>query len=329
MSSASVSIPHGPAEVLVVGDANPDLVLVGDVVPRFGQAEQLLERADLVIGGSASIAAHGLARLGRRVALAAAVGDDVLGRQLLERLAAAGVDTSTVLVRTELPTGLTVVLSRAEDRAILTLTGAIPSLTGAEVTDVATRLAAAGLRHVHVASYFLQPGLAAELPLVLKGLRALGLSTSLDTNDDPAGRWEGVDDLLPHLDLLLPNRAEAVALGGDPDPQRAAARLAAAGPVVVVKDAERGAFAVTPDGVVVEEPGTPVAPVDTTGAGDTFDAAFLAARLDGADLAAALRAAVAAGALCVGRAGGTAGQPTAADLNAVLDGTPPRSGGPE
>ena len=65
--------------VLVVGDVNPDLILRGDVVPRFGQAEQLLTDAILTIGGSAAIAAHGLARLGRPVSLVAAVGDDAFG----------------------------------------------------------------------------------------------------------------------------------------------------------------------------------------------------------------------------------------------------------
>ena len=61
-------------DVLVVGDANPDLILRGDVVPRFGQAEQLLDGADLVIGGSGGIVAHGLARLGRSTRLVAAIG---------------------------------------------------------------------------------------------------------------------------------------------------------------------------------------------------------------------------------------------------------------
>jgi len=313
-----------PVEVLVVGDANPDLVLTGDVVPRFGQAEQLLDGADLVIGGSAAITAHGLARLGRSVALLAAVGDDVLGGSLVDRLTAGGVDTGALRVRADVATGLTVVLSRGDDRAMLTLPGAIASLTGDEVTAVATGLAAEGLRHVHVASYYLQPGLARDLPAVLRELRGLGVSTSLDTNADPLGRWEGVDELLAHLDVLLPNRAEVVALGRDADPLRAAARLAAGGPLVVVKDAERGAFAVTPDGFQVEEPGHPVTAVDATGAGDTFDAAFVAARLDGADLATALRRAVVAGALSVTRTGGTAGQPTAADLAAaVAAGVPP------
>jgi sugar/nucleoside kinase (ribokinase family) len=297
----------------VVGDLNPDLVLTGDVVPRFGQAEQLVDDAALVIGGSAAITAHGLARLGRAVSLLAAVGDDVLGRQLVEQLTAAGVDARRALVREDLPTGLTVVLSTGEDRAILTLPGAIASLTATEVLDAATELAG-GLRHVHVSSYFLQPTLRGELASVLHKLRGLGLSTSLDTNADPEDRWHGVDELLPHIDVLLPNRAEAVALGGDPDPRRAAASLAARGPLTVVKDGAAGAFAVRPDGTTVEEPGSPVAVVDTTGAGDTFDAAFLAGWLDGDDLARCLKRAVTAGRHSVMHTGGTAGQPTAADL---------------
>ncbi|MGC4109342.1 MAG: carbohydrate kinase family protein [Nocardioides sp.] len=303
--------PPGGIEVLVVGDLNPDLILSGDVVPRFGQAEQLLESAVLVVGGSGAITAHGLARLGRDVALLAAVGDDDLGRMMVGRMRDAGVRTDRVVVRDTTPTGLTVVLSRGDDRGMLTLPGAIDSLTVAEVLDAASTLAADGLRHVHVSSYFLQPGLASELPALLPELRELELTISLDPNADPAGRWDGVDDLLPHLDVLLPNRAEAVALGRDDDPWRAAAALAARGPLTVVKNGSSGAFAVTSGGDVVEDAGEQVHAVDSTGAGDTFDAAFLAAWLDGAEVATALRRAVTAGRHSVLHPGGTAGQPTA------------------
>jgi ribokinase len=318
---------HPAAEVLVVGDLNPDLVLTGDVVPRFGQAEQLLDDANLVIGGSAAITAHGLARLGRGVCLVAAIGDDVFGHTLVDQLTAAGVDTRRVLERAALPTGLTVVLSRGDDRALLTLPGAIASLTATEVLAAATDLLPDGLRHVHVSSYFLQPQLAGDLAGVLGRLRELGLTTSLDTNDDPHDRWEGVGDLLPHLDLLLPNRAEAVALGGDPDPRRSAAALAVRGPLTVVKDGAQGAFAVAPDGTLVEDTGAPAVVVDATGAGDTFDAAFVAAWLDGVDLATALHRAVTAGRHSVMKVGGTAGQPTAAELDQTQPFRPLLSGG--
>jgi sugar/nucleoside kinase (ribokinase family) len=300
--------------VLVVGDANPDLVLSGDVVPRFGQAEQLLDAASLVIGGSASITAHGFARLGRPVSLVAAVGDDHFGAFLTERLREAGVDVGQASVRPDLPTGLTVALNRGDDRAMLTLTGALDSLTGSDLDGALDALRDAGLCHVHVGSLFLLPSLAAILPTFLARAQADGLTTSLDTNDDPAGRWDGVDVLLPHLDVLLPNRAEASALGRQADPRTAAAALAAQGPLTVVKDGAAGAFAVAPDGSVTVAVGRAVRAVDTTGAGDTFDAAFLDAWLDGVPLTDALARAVAAGARSVAAVGGTAGQPTREQL---------------
>jgi sugar/nucleoside kinase (ribokinase family) len=303
--------------VLVVGDANPDLVLRGDVVPRFGQAEQLLEDASLVVGGSAAITAHGLARLDRPVALVAAVGEDTFGERLRGELSQAGIDISRVVVRPGLPTGLTVVLSRGEDRAMLTLTGAIDSLTPSEVL-AAVEDPRGGARHLHLASLYLQPGLAAGLPDVLRTAHEAGLTTSVDTNDDPTGQWDGIDALLAHLDVLLPNRAEAIALGRDQDPRRAAATLAARGPLVVVKQGSVGAFAVTPDGEVVEVDAVSRPPVDTTGAGDTFDAAFLDAWMDDAPLRTALRRAVAAGSLSVGATGGTAGQPTRDQIDRAL-----------
>jgi ribokinase len=305
-----------PSRVLVVGDANPDLILRGDVTPRFGQAEQLLDGADLVIGGSAAIVAHGIARLDRPVSLLAAIGDDPFGRQLRDQLRPAGVDTRLLLVRKDIPTGITVVLSRTDDRAILTLPGTIPTLSADDVRAAVDALRPTGLAHVHVASLFLQPALAHGLAELLAWLRHTGLTTSLDTNDDPARRWQGVDDLLPHLDLLLPNSAEASALAREPDPATAAAALAARGPLVVVKDGARGGFAVGPSGHTVSAVPRHRPVVDTTGAGDTFDAAFVDAWLDGSDVDTCLRRAVLAGACSVSAAGGTAAQPRRDDLEA-------------
>jgi sugar/nucleoside kinase (ribokinase family) len=304
----------GPAaQVLVVGDANPDLVLRGDVVPRFGQAEQLLDDAALLIGGSAAITAHAFARLNRPVALVAAVGDDGFAGPLLARLAEAGVHIDHVIRRHGQSTGLTVILSRAQDRAILTHLGTIPTLTGREVLAAVTN--SPRLRHVHVGSLFLQPSLAGELPGVFAECHARGLTVSLDTNDDPAGRWD-VAELLPHVDVLLPNRREALALaGGDASSIEDAARLLAGqGPLVVVKDGEAGALVCLPDGTCVNVPAQAREPVDTTGAGDTFDAAFLDGWLAGRPLTDCLDRAVRAGTAAVGAVGGTAGQPSTRDL---------------
>jgi sugar/nucleoside kinase (ribokinase family) len=350
-------------DVLVVGDANPDLVLRGDVRPRFGQAEQLLSAADLVLGGSAAITATGCARLGLRTALVAAVGADEFGRLVRAWLAARGVALDHVRTVAGLPTGVSVILSAPDDRAILTLPGTIPAVSPAQLTDGVLATA----RHLHVASLFLQPGLAAGLPAVLRRARALGLTVSLDTNWDPAGRWAGLPEVLAETDLVLPNAAELLALTGrdpalatgtdpdttdpdtadpdttdpdttdpdttDPDATdrdaadrdavlaAAAGELVAGGTTVVLKDGARGARAWWPGGGC-RAPGLPVQVADTTGAGDSFNAGFLAAYLGGRPLPEAVAWAAAAGSLSTRAAGGTAAQADPDELRAAIAGTP-------
>ena len=307
-------------DVLVLGDVNPDLVLRGDVIPRFGQAEQLLDGADLVLGGSAGITAHGLARLQRPTRLAAAIGQDVFGRAVLDILSGGSVDTSGIVVSPELRTGLTVVLSTGDDRAILTHLGAISSLPAEQVRSELARAVEDGAVHLHISSFFLLGALAASLPGLLSTARSLGLSISLDTNDDPAGCWDGLADVIPRLDLLLPNRAEtfgiATRLTGvvHGDLETAARAIARLGPVVVVKDGPAGALVVDPDGSVLLHPGAPLTAVDTTGAGDTFNAAYLDSMIQRLDRRECLRRASRAGALSTQAVGGTAGQPTPEQL---------------
>jgi sugar/nucleoside kinase (ribokinase family) len=301
--------------ILVVGDANVDLVLRGDVVPRFGQAEQLLDSADLTLGSSAGIVAHGLARLGIPTALAATVGDDEFGRLTRHWLTEAGVDVSPLGVHPTLPTGLSVILSAPADRSILTLLGSIPTLTGDAVLA-----ATSGVSHVHFASYFLLPGLAAELPSVLRALRALGVTTSLDTNWDPAEEWAGLAAVLPLVDILLPNLEElraiagAVGVTGDSD-EYLARGLAALGPRVVAKAGRDGGWSVAADSAVVSAPGLVLDARDTTGAGDSFDAGYLAAMASGVTSESErLRWATVAGSLSTRAAGGTPAQATLSEL---------------
>lgn len=307
-----------PTPVLVIGDANPDLVLRGDVVPRFGQEEQLLTTASFVLGGSAAIAACGLARLGVPTSLAAVIGDDVFGEQVLSALRAAGVSLDVVQTRAGAATGVSVHLSAPDDRAILTLPGTIPALDAGAVRAAVARVAPA---HVHVASPFLTPAVTAQLPELLREWRAAGITTSLDTNWDPAGGWEGIAESLPYMDVLLPNRAELTAIAGvvAPGASDAAAALAALGPRVVVKDGADGGWSLDASGAQHAAKGIKVDVVDTTGAGDSFDAGYLAALAYGIDdESERLRWATAAGSLSTRAAGGTGAQPTLDELRAAL-----------
>ncbi|MEW2292976.1 carbohydrate kinase family protein [Streptomyces sp. NPDC006743] len=302
-------------DLLVLGDANPDIV-VGplDAPLAFGQRERLVDSGTLTLGGSASIMACGAARLGLKVAFAGRVGDDDAGRFVRAALEERGVDTSALRVDPALATPLTVVLTRPDgDRAILTSPGTLPA-TGPD--DVPEALLT-GSRHVHAASYFLLPRLAAALPALFATARAHGATTSLDTNDDPADAWApgALAEVLAVTDHLLPNAREATALAAavgapqDAAPEAAAAALAALGPHVVVKDGARGALA--HDGrTLLRTPAVPVRPLDTVGAGDSFDAGFVAARLRGLSTPHALEIAAACGALSTRAHGGTPAQPT-------------------
>src|SRR3954462_10978771 len=113
-------------DVLVLGDCNPHPVLLGEgEEAAFGPGEEPVDKASLAIGGSGAIFACGAARLGLRTAFASVVGDDVFGRFMLDALGQRGVDTRGVLVDAHRPTGITVVLSKPGDRAMLTAPGTI------------------------------------------------------------------------------------------------------------------------------------------------------------------------------------------------------------
>ena len=284
----------------MLGDCNPDLVISGGrLEPAFGQVEQLVDEARLVIGGSGAITACGAARLGVQTALVSLVGADHFGRFMLEAVAGTGVDVSGCVTDEERPTGVTVVLSRGDDRAILTAAGTIAELSGEQVDIGQVRRA----RHLHVSSYYLQTRLQPALPDLMAAARAAGASTSLDTNWDPSERWNsGLSQLLPMVGQLFCNEQEADALGG-------AERIVRSGTAVVIKRGARGARLVGRGGTV-ESRAPVVDAVDATGAGDSFDAGFIAGLLAGRPAEECLRLACACGALSTRALGGTAAQPT-------------------
>jgi len=306
-------------DLLIVGDANPDVVLHD--APRtlaFGQVEQIATGGALSVGGSAGIMACAAARLGLHTAFVSVVGEDAAGRFMLDELDRREVDTSGIVVRHDLATGITVALAHGDDRAIVTFPGCMDALTAEMVDDALLRRA----RHVHVSSFYLQPRLAPGLRGLFEAARSAGAGTSLDLNWDPSQQWDGVlADVLPAVDVLFVNGAEAAAVSGASDPATAAIALAARGPLSVIKLGEAGAMA--HDGCRLVRVSAPaVAVTDTVGAGDTFDAGYLRGRSLGWDVGRCLALGVACGSLSARGAGGVVAQPTLEEALAVIEGLP-------
>ncbi|MBC7256572.1 MAG: sugar kinase [Chloroflexi bacterium] len=301
-----------PYDVIVAGELNVDLVVKGDVEPEFGQVEKLVDDMTLSAGGSACIFAASAAKMGLKVLYVSRVGDDLFGRYMLEAMHAVGVDVSRVKVDPAIKTGATIILSKGQDRAMLTYLGSIAKVCYEDLGEDWFHMA----RHLHVASPFLLTALRPNMPKMMRLAREAGMTVSLDTNWDPTEEWK-VDDLLEHVDVFLPNENEIMAITGERDIERAIQAMAARVPTLVVKLGAEGAVAIR-KGERIRVPAWPVQVMDTTGAGDTFDGGFLAGWLKGEPLERAVKLAVTCGALTVAQVGGFNGQPTWEEAVAYL-----------
>jgi sugar/nucleoside kinase (ribokinase family) len=301
-------------DIIVIGDCNPDVVLRGDDVrPEFGQHEKLVPDAGLVIGGSGSITACACARLGLKTRFIGATGADLFGRFMLAQLEDWGVDTELCPVRRDVSTGFSVILSQGQDRAILTYAGTIDTLGPGDLPLAELRRG----RHVHISSFFLQPGLASQLTSLVGDLRASGVTISIDPNWDPAGNWDnGLLSLLGSVDVFLPNAAEAEAISGVAGTAAAALQLAGLADLVVVKDGKDGCIAAQGSSLS-SQPAFEIHSLDATGAGDAFDAGFLRGWLRGLRLGDCLAYGCAAGALSTRSVGATGALPTVDELKAM------------
>jgi len=291
-----------PLDVCVVGEINSDLILYG--LPRQLKAEResLIEGFRLTLGSSSAIFAHNLAVLGTSVGMISKIGADPLGKMAFDSLATAGVDLSHVSFSASgTSTGLTVILAQPEHRFILTYPGTMFELSYEDL-DLNYVFSA---RHLHLSSYFLHQALRPRIADLFREAKARGLSTSLDTNDDPEDKW-GADlqNVLPFVDILFPNEREAKKIAATDNLEQAIKKLSQVCRSVVVKLGAKGAVARTGSGEWRCE-GTPVTAMDPVGAGDSFDAGYIHRFLQGAAPQECLDYAGIAGALSTTQEGGT------------------------
>ena len=268
-------------DVAVVGELNLDLILYGLPETLEPERELYSDRMSLTLGSSSAIFAHNLASLGSRVGFISRIGDDPLGRISLERLAEGGVDVSKVRKTGGMITsGLTVILQQKKFRNILTYPGTIHEMCFEDLDLDYLRSA----RHFHLASYCLHRALIPRIAEIFRLMKEAGLSTSLDTNDDPEDRWDGgIREVLKFVDIFLPNGREAQEITGLDSWEAALENLAEQVPLVVVKLGAQGAVA-RRGKEKIAGPALSVEPLDPVGAGDSFNAGFLHRHLAGADL---------------------------------------------
>jgi sugar/nucleoside kinase (ribokinase family) len=308
-----MSKPIAP-RVLVVGELNVDVIAVGvERIPVMG-AEVITKDCELTLGSASAIFSVGIARLGSRVTFVSQVGTDIFGDFCVKALKREGIATENILREKAEKTGVTISLSGSRDRALVTYPGAIASFTVAQFDMSLMKRH----DHMHLTSYYLQQGLQPAFPMLFRNAKAQGLTTSFDPNSDPSASWAtSIKKVLRHTDVLFINQREASELTGLNSNVEALRALGQLVPCAVIKLGPKGAIAIQ-NGEEVKHAGFKIDAVDTTGAGDSFDAGFMSAYLRGNSIRDCLQDGNACGALSTQKVGGTAGQPTRKQLMEFL-----------
>jgi sugar/nucleoside kinase (ribokinase family) len=289
-------------DVFVVGELNVDLILNQiEKHPEVGK-EVLAGQMNLTLGSSSAIFASNLSTLGTSVAFVGKLGHDNFGDHIIASLKSRGVNTEYIIRSVKHTTGATIVLNYGEDRAMVTYQGAMKYLS---MPDVPEELFSK-CKHLHLSSVFLQPGLSPDLANLFKKAKSCGLTTSIDPQWDPAEKWNiAIKDLLPYVDVFMPNIKELCALTNTQDLKSGLAVLQPYANIVVVKNGSEGAYLWDGRQLLHQPPFLNKEIVDSIGAGDSFDSGFIHKFLEGKSLKECLEFGALTGAINTTRPGGT------------------------
>jgi sugar/nucleoside kinase (ribokinase family) len=301
-------------DVIAIGELNPDLILTGlKSMPVTGR-EIIAKGCSLVLGSSTAICASGIARLGLKTGFIGKVGKDSFGDTVVEAISKNGIDTSMVIVDESINTGITISLSMAKDRALVTYLGAIEDLS---IDDIDINLLDK-TRHIHVGSFFLQNKLRSGLSKLFAIAKKKGVTTSLDAGWDDTKQWDyGILEVLKFTDIFFPNEVEALNITKKDNVRDAAEALSKYAGTVVVKCGPKGAAAIRGNEYIEKET-YDLKPVDTTGAGDSFNAGFIYGFLNGFNLGKCMNYGNACGSISVTRVGGASSCATLDEVEELI-----------
>ena len=262
-------------KVLFIGEINVDIIMGGLESFPVRDREISCTSFELTIGSSTAICSCAYASLGGDASFLGLAGNDEYGNFMVSGMKGFGIDTSLVRRTERVNTGVTVNLIQEGSRTQVTYPGTIAAfgIGDMDLSEIN------GFDHIHLAGLYLQENFLPGVETVLGYAKEQGIGTSLDPQWDESEKWRHMDTWLPLLDYLFVNEDEALSITGTSDPDKACARLGELTACPVVKTGAGGALLWTGDRVAVS-PGFKAEVVDTTGAGDSFDAGFVYARLE-------------------------------------------------
>lgn len=305
-------------DILIACDMCVDFIVHGgDVAPEFNQKEKLVDNYIIELGGSACIFAVQAAKLGLNVTALGKVGNDMFGDLILSKLTLTGVGTEYVTREDMLKTGVSIALCKEDDRAIITHLGSIDAL---QPTDIPVDLLR-NCRHLHISSFYLLTKLRPAFLSLAKQIKENGGTVSLDTNWDPTEQWEGILELLPYVDVFMPNENELLQISGESALDAAIAAVGKLVKMLVVKCGEEGSIGYS-QGITYHSAPVKIDYLDGVGAGDSFDAGFIYGLLQGESMESCLQIGNICGAYNTTARGGIAGQINIAELNGQFENSP-------
>ncbi len=265
-------------DLLVVGELNLDLILNKiQSFPKMG-TEIIADEMSLSLGSSSAIFASNISVLGIKTAFAGMIGNDSFGELVLSSLQAKNVDTRFVKINKEYKTGLTVALNYDDDRAMVTYPGAMNHFSLQNIDDDVFDSA----RHMHLSSIFLQEELKNDVVELFQKAKQYGMTTSLDLQWDPTEKWDlDFGNLLPLVDVFLPNKSELFAITGIEDVEKALNSLKDKCNTIAVKMGAEGSILFNNGSISYHKPYLNTNVIDAIGAGDSFNAGFVYALLNG------------------------------------------------